>query len=201
MSPNPGCPPGARWWGGGGEDEAFSLVAMHGLPQGWLPRGEGPRLEGYSGQGCSVTLTADPAVPQCCALLVAWTHLSPRLTLAVLHVSSGEPVAPACGWCAFTATVWAACKYGSSAPISPIPCTAGSCSPFSKELKLLLLQLHAQMLLWPLAGMQEHGRFTCKQLLSLRSTKITGWTLQRVTQPARTPGESVPTTWCWPCVC
>ncbi|GAB0184834.1 mitochondrial enolase superfamily member 1 [Grus japonensis] len=34
--------------------------------------------------------------------------------------------------------------------------------------------------------MQEYGSFICKKLLSLRSTKSAGWTLHRVTQPART---------------
>lgn len=174
-----------------------------------------PGLKGTAGKGVQWLWRLTPLCrgavrfswhePICHLVLLLQFYMCPVWCLP--RSASGEPVAPACGWCAFTATVWAACKYGSSAPISPIPCTAGSCcsagscSPFSKELKLLLLQLHAQMLLWPLAGMQEHGCFTCKQLLSLRSTKITGWTLQCVTQPARTPGESVQTTWCWPCVC
>lgn len=117
--------------------------------------------------------------------------------------ASRELLTPACSWCAFTVTVWAACKYSRSTPLSLIPCTTGSCCsasscwPFSKERKLLL-QLRVED---TSAGMQKHGSFICKKLLSLRSTKVTGWILHGVAQPAKTIGESVRTTWSWSCIC
>lgn len=38
---------------------------------------------------------------------------------------SGEPTTPAYSWCTFIVTVWAACKYSKSTPVSPSPAPLG----------------------------------------------------------------------------
>lgn len=86
-------------------------------------------------------------------------------------------------------------------PSHPSPALQAFVAPSPKSLlNPLLLQWDMQMLLSPWVACQGHGCLI-RDVTESQKYKISGWTLHRVTQPARATGESAQTTRCWCCVC